>query len=43
MSQKRMMETALDLLPYGPEEPETGRVGKVPLPEASLPALFFHP
>ena len=33
MSQKRMMETALDLLPYGPEEPETGRVGKVPLPE----------
>lgn len=31
--QKRMIETALDGLPYGPEEPETGRVGKVPLPE----------
>lgn len=33
MAQRRMIETALDMLPYGPEEPETGRVSKVPLPE----------
>jgi len=33
MAQKRMMETALDGLPYGPEELDTGRVGKTPLPE----------
>ena len=31
--QKRIIETTLDGLPYGPESPDTGRVGKVPLPE----------
>lgn len=33
MAQRRMMETALDALEYGPENPETGRVGRVPLPD----------
>ena len=33
MAHKRTIETALDALPFGPEEPEVGRVGKVPLPE----------
>ncbi len=33
MAYKRTIETALDGLSYGPEEPDTGRVGKVPLPE----------
>ena len=30
---RKTIETALDALPYGPEAPELGRVGKVPLPE----------
>ena len=33
MAQRRMVETALDGLPYGPESLDTGRVGKVPLPD----------
>lgn len=33
MAQRKTVETALDALPYGPEELDTGRVGKVPLPE----------
>ena len=33
MAQRKTIETALDALPYGPEMPDTGRVGKVPLPE----------
>ena len=30
---RKTIETALDALPYGPEAPDLGRVGKVPLPE----------
>lgn len=30
---RKTIETALDALPYGPEEPEVGKVKKVPLPE----------
>lgn len=33
MAQRKTIETALDGLPYGPETLDTGRVGKVPLPE----------
>lgn len=33
MAQKRTIETALDGLPYGPEEQPCGKVGKVLLPE----------
>lgn len=33
MAYQRTIETELDRLPYGPEEPDTGRVGKVPLPD----------
>ena len=30
---RRMIETALDALPYGPDEPDLSRVKKVPMPE----------